>query len=155
MALVGAELDRTAQLERPVERADDAHVGEALFGGGLGIAVVEQAIGEVEQLRRELVALGEAPLAGQLAVERQPVLERPGVVVGRIDALSASSPFVPTRRYSETSVAPKLAVKLASRSLGKRSTALTDSSTSPSAPAATASASTGSSPNSERAALMQ
>ena len=62
---------------------------------------------------------------------------------------------MPTSRYSETLAAPKLQVNEASRSLEKRSTALTDSSTSPIAPEAAAWTSIGSSRKSERAALMQ
>ena len=64
----GRERDRTAALGRAVERADDAHVGQPLFGAGLGLAVVQHAVREVEQLGRELVALGEAPLV-RLAVD--------------------------------------------------------------------------------------
>src|SRR6185503_7210116 len=68
--LVGRELDRRAALDGPVQGPDHANVGEAFLARGLGIAVGEDAVGEVEQLGRELVALREAPLAHQAAVER-------------------------------------------------------------------------------------
>src|SRR6185436_3350070 len=79
-----------------VEGADDAHVGEALVGAGLGRAVLQDAVGKVEQLGRELVALGEAPLA-HLALERQAVAQRARIVVGRLDrevALGAGEPVL-------------------------------------------------------------
>src|SRR5436190_18286358 len=57
------ELDRAPQPRRAVERPDHAHVGEALFAGGLGLAVFQDAIGEVEKLRGELVALVESDMA--------------------------------------------------------------------------------------------
>src|SRR6185503_254767 len=46
--LVGRELDRRAALDGPVQGADHAHVGEAFLARGLGIAVGEDAVGEVE-----------------------------------------------------------------------------------------------------------
>src|SRR5205814_2161304 len=51
---------------------------------GLRVAALQHAVGEVEKLGRELVAFGEAALAA-VAVDRQPVLERRGVVVGRLE----------------------------------------------------------------------
>src|SRR5687768_3562661 len=57
--LVGRELHRLPGLRRAVQRADHAHVGKALVGAGLRIVVLQHAVGEVEQLGRELVALRE------------------------------------------------------------------------------------------------
>src|SRR5437762_3284069 len=78
--LVRRELHRLAALRRAVERADHAHVGEALFRAGLGVVVLQRAVGEVEEFWRELVALREAPLF-PLAVDGQPVLQRHRVLV--------------------------------------------------------------------------
>src|SRR5438105_4160188 len=82
--LVRSELDRLAALRRAVQRADDAYVGEAFLGTGLGGMVLEHAVGEIQQLRRELVALREAPLLA-LAVDRQAVLQRHRVFVCRLE----------------------------------------------------------------------
>src|SRR2546421_4845613 len=84
-ALVRAELDRLPAFHRLVQGADDADVGEAFLGRGLGIAVLQQAVGEVQKLGRELIALREAPLAHHVAIERKTVLERLGILVGGID----------------------------------------------------------------------
>ena len=92
---VRRELDRTAAGDRLVERADDAHIGEAFLGGRLGIAVLQHAVGEVEELRGELVALGEAPLAHEVALEAQPMLERSCVFVSRVDRELALCPHQP------------------------------------------------------------
>src|SRR5262245_17368052 len=78
------ERDRLAAGRRAIQRADHAHVGQAFVAAGLGRAVLQHAVGQVKQLGRELVALGEAPLA-RLAVEREAVLERARVVVRRLD----------------------------------------------------------------------
>src|SRR5688572_10064593 len=57
---------------RAVQRFDDTDILQALLTGRLRRAVLEDAIGEVQQLRRELVALAD-PLALRLAVHRQRV----------------------------------------------------------------------------------
>src|SRR5688500_19122465 len=80
----GLERHRPAGLGRAIERADHAHVGEALVAARLGRAVLQDAVGEVEEFRRELVALREAPLA-HLAIDGQAVLERLRVVVGGLE----------------------------------------------------------------------
>src|SRR5688500_17893421 len=51
------EADGAPGLGRAVERADAADVGEALAALGLGAAVLQDAVAEVQQLGGELVAL--------------------------------------------------------------------------------------------------
>src|SRR5215813_11902819 len=76
VAFIRRELDRAAAPHRLVEGADHAHIGEAFLGRGLWIAVLQHAVREVEELRRKLVALGEAPLAHQAALQAEAMLER-------------------------------------------------------------------------------
>ena len=58
-----------------VDFAELYEYGEAFVRARLGIVVLQHAVGEVQQLGGELVALGEAPLA-HLAVDRQAVAQR-------------------------------------------------------------------------------
>src|SRR5688572_25251890 len=74
------QLDRTAALRGAIQRADYAHVGQAFVRARLRVAVLQHAVGEIQQLGGELVALGEAPFA-RVAVDGEPVLERRGVFI--------------------------------------------------------------------------
>src|SRR4051812_20344723 len=96
--LEGRQFDRAAGFRGAVERADDAHVGKPFLGTRLGVVASQHAIREVQQLRRELVALRETPLA-RLAVQREAVLERSGVFVGRLQHEVAFRADQPVLRY--------------------------------------------------------
>src|SRR3954464_8195811 len=78
------KLDRRATTRRFIERPDNAHVGQPFLRAGLRIVTAQDAVGKIEQLRSELVALREAALA-RLAAEGQAMLERHGVLERRLD----------------------------------------------------------------------
>src|SRR5512146_138069 len=56
-----------AGLHASIQRLDDADVGDAFLTGRLRLGAVEHAVGEVDELRRELVALLVSLLAIALA----------------------------------------------------------------------------------------
>ena len=68
----GSSRTGSPRVGRLVQRPDDAHVGQALPAGRLRLLAGQDALGEVQQLGRELVALREGLLAGRLA-HRDPV----------------------------------------------------------------------------------
>src|SRR6188508_59530 len=57
---------------RLVERLHNPHVLQSFLTRGLGLPVLEDAVGEVQQFGRELIPLPNA-LAGRLSVDRQRV----------------------------------------------------------------------------------
>src|SRR5678816_4192597 len=57
-------------LRRLIESLDDAHVLQSFFAGWFGLAILHDAVGEVHELRRELIALADAPPRG-LAIDGQ------------------------------------------------------------------------------------
>src|SRR5947209_6633204 len=73
------KLDRRAATRGFVERPDNAHVGQSFFCAGLRVVTAQDAVGEIEQLRSELVALRKAALA-RLAAKGQAMLEGHGVL---------------------------------------------------------------------------
>src|SRR5262245_46547140 len=73
-----------ALLRGRVQRFDDAYVLQPFLAGRLRLAVAENAVGEVQQLRRELIALADA-LSRRLPSDRQVVPEPFGVEVPGID----------------------------------------------------------------------
>src|SRR5688572_16518806 len=70
---------------------DDAHVCEALFAGRLGLAVLQDAVREVQQFRRELIALAEFLLALTVACPQR-VRETDRVFVGGFQRNAALGP---------------------------------------------------------------
>ena len=83
MLLEERDLDRPSPSRRLVQGFDDAHVLQAFVPGRFGLGVVQDAVGEVQQLRRELVASPDA-LRSCLPVDRQLVLQPLGILVRRI-----------------------------------------------------------------------
>lgn len=87
---------------------------------------MHNAVGKIHQLRRELVA-ARKPAPVRLAVDRHGELQIFGIAVGRGDAHQAPGADYPVGGGFS---APKLQLKLASRSPGKRMMALVISPTS-------------------------
>src|SRR4029450_1542979 len=58
---IGRDLNDLAGFRRLVQRLDNTDVLEAFSSGGLRLALLPDAIREVQQLRRELVALADLP----------------------------------------------------------------------------------------------
>src|SRR5437667_10493669 len=85
----GSEAHRAAARRRLVKRANDADVGEAFLAGGLGLGVLQDAIGKMQQLGRELVALRVGDGAFLLALARDVMLETTGELVAGLDAQRA------------------------------------------------------------------
>src|SRR5579883_682502 len=75
-------------LDASVQRLDDTDIGDAFLAGGLRLRVTENAIREVDELRRELVALFVMLLALALA-QAQHVLDALGVLVRRVQRNAA------------------------------------------------------------------
>src|SRR4051812_11865309 len=88
------KLDRRGPTRRLIKRPDNAHVGEPFLRAGLRIVTAQDAVGEIEQLRSELVALRKAALA-RLAAEGQAMLERHGVLERRLDDQVAFGAYEP------------------------------------------------------------
>ena len=91
MALEFAEGNHASGASRLQRGADDADVGETLPPRRLGLAIREDAVREIEELRRELVPLRE-PALTRPAVDRQMVDQRLGVFERRIDTQASAGP---------------------------------------------------------------
>src|SRR5438132_13910892 len=85
----GSEAHGPAARRRLVKRADDPDVGEAFLAGGLGLVVLQDAIGKMQQLGRELVALRVGDGAFLLALARDVMLEAARELVAGLDAQRA------------------------------------------------------------------
>src|SRR5215469_4013167 len=79
-------------LDASVQRLDDTDVGNAFFAGGLRLGVADNAIREVEELRRELVALLIVRLALALA-QAQHVLDALGIFISRVESDAALAAY--------------------------------------------------------------
>jgi len=102
--LIRRDLNRLARIGRFVQRLNDPDVLHALLARRLRRRVVEDAVREIEQLRRELIALADLLPFG-LAVDRQGIPQTLCVFVGGIDvepALGADN-----LERNETDVTPQ------------------------------------------------
>src|SRR6185312_10167562 len=87
-----AERHRPALVDAAVEGADDAHVGETLDPGRLGVAPVEDALGEVFDLRTDLIVRLELLALGLLVTDGELEREAVAILVRGIDAQLALGP---------------------------------------------------------------
>src|SRR4051812_33636723 len=78
-----AQRDESACARRLIQRLHDPHVLEPFLAGRLRLAVLDDAVGELQQLRSKLITLdGLFPLGA--AIEGQRVLESFRVLVRRV-----------------------------------------------------------------------
>src|SRR3954471_1893220 len=86
--------NRLPAVRRPVDRTDHPHVRQTLVPRRFRCGAGENAVREMDQFRRELIALGKTPLPGP-SVNGQPLLQLVGVFVRGIHqqlSLAANHP---------------------------------------------------------------